>query len=74
MKDRQAAGSGSALQAAARAMVETASPRGMLRGQWTKGLAAVCAASGMTGAWAQAQEPRADATLATVVVTAAGSA
>ncbi|WP_231942690.1 hypothetical protein [Cupriavidus taiwanensis] len=46
----------------------------MLRGQWTKGLAAVCAASGMTGAWAQAQEPRADATLATVVVTAAGSA
>ncbi|SPS00809.1 TonB-dependent outer membrane iron transport protein (precursor) [Cupriavidus taiwanensis] len=74
MKDRQAAGSGLALKAAARAVVGTASPGGMSRVQWTKGLAAVCAASGMAGAWAQAQEPKADATLATVVVTAAGSA
>lgn len=70
MKDRQAAnGYGSAAGAAKQA------------GQWSRIVAALCAvtaATGATGAWAQAAESGADSktetTLATVVVTAAGSA
>lgn len=69
MKDRQAAnGHGSEAGAA------------MQAGQWSRIVAALCAisaATGVTGAWAQATEsrsdPKAETTLATVVVTAAGS-